>query len=158
MGGSAPVVRENSGSRFFISFRLRPWETDGKPLPGGRVRQTVRPDPQAHQQLANDGHFPKGANGKYALVPTIKGYIRFLKTRHGEGNDLSDGVSLRREKALLVREQRLSAQRANQTRMGIKDKAGGNRSTRFGPVLVTRRVHKLVDLHPRLVCGHNTAT
>ncbi|SMF95237.1 hypothetical protein SAMN02949497_2590 [Methylomagnum ishizawai] len=106
MGGSASVVRENSGSRFFISFRLRPWETDGKPLPGGRVRQTVRPDPQAHQQLANDGHFPKGANGKYALVPTIKGYIRFLKTRHGEGNDwcfATPGESLARPRATTVR-------------------------------------------------------
>lgn len=37
--------------------------------------------PRRVQQLANDGVFPKGERGKYELVPTVQGYIKFLKDR-----------------------------------------------------------------------------
>lgn len=77
--------------------------------------------PRRIQQLAEAGHFPKGKEGKYALVPTIKGYIRFLKTsKRGDVEDDDDvnGISYRREKALLTRAQRQAAERENELAEG----------------------------------------
>ena len=35
------------------------------------------------QQLTKDGVIPKSSRGKYELVPTVKGYINYLKGKSG---------------------------------------------------------------------------
>lgn len=37
--------------------------------------------PRRVQQLASEGHIPKAERGRYELVPSVKGYIRYLKDR-----------------------------------------------------------------------------
>jgi phage terminase Nu1 subunit (DNA packaging protein) len=72
-------------------------------------------------QLAEDGYLPKAVKNRYVLVPTVQGYIRYLKASlrrggvesesGGEGDD--ESLDLTREKALLTREQRIAAARNN---------------------------------------------
>lgn len=46
--------------------------------------------PRRIQQLANEGVIPKGARGKYHLVGSIRGYIKYLQERV-EGRNADDG-------------------------------------------------------------------
>jgi phage terminase Nu1 subunit (DNA packaging protein) len=52
-------------------------------------------------RLANKGVIPKSIDGKYDLVPSVRGYIESLRARTD-----SASVSLTKEKTLLVKRQR----------------------------------------------------
>lgn len=85
--------------------------------PAEMMARLLEVTPRRLNQLANEGRIPRPNNGRYPLVGTVQGYIRFLKSsrRYGDGTDeiTEEGVSFRTERALLVRAQRIAAEREN---------------------------------------------
>jgi len=67
------------------------------------------------QQLAAEGHIPKGERGQYELVPVVQGYIKYLRDRaiNGDvGEDGDDRARLMKAKADIAQfeAERLSGQ------------------------------------------------
>lgn len=61
------------------------------------------------RQLAGQGIIPAPLKGKYELAGSVRGYVRYLESLRED-----ECPSLRRERALLTREQRLAAERKNE--------------------------------------------
>lgn len=57
-------------------------------------------------QMGREGIIPRFEGGKYKLVPSVQGYIRFLK----KDNEDEDLISLSKEKARLTKAQREKAE------------------------------------------------
>lgn len=55
------------------------------------------------QQLAKEGIIPKTEKGRYALIPAVQGYIRFLQERSMSANSVPEDY--RTEKARLTKAQ-----------------------------------------------------
>lgn len=73
--------------------------------------------PRRLQQLAKDGFIPKNRRGKYPLVGSVQGYIRYLRanrTNSTKTNNNKEYIDQNKERALLNREIRISKEMENQ--------------------------------------------
>lgn len=62
------------------------------------------------RQLAQQGIISGSVGGKYELIGSIQGYVRYLSASRHE----DEGATYYRERALLVRAQRIAAERENE--------------------------------------------
>jgi phage terminase Nu1 subunit (DNA packaging protein) len=62
---------------------------------------------QRISQLADAGVVSRAEHGRYLLAPSIAGYVEFMRKAHAESGG---GINLRRERAELVRIQKMLAQ------------------------------------------------
>src|SRR4051812_40185685 len=56
------------------------------------------------QQLSAQGYIPRAAHGKYDLVPSIRGYIRYLREAGVGSGEVSDAVAFTKHRARLIKE------------------------------------------------------
>ncbi len=61
------------------------------------------------QQLAKEGVIPKSSKGKYELVPSVKGYINYLKAKSFGTNDIvSSDIAIDRGRLLKMQADKLA--------------------------------------------------
>lgn len=56
-------------------------DTDEKTHPVHTIASLLLLDVRRIQQLAKEGHIPRAARGRYPLVGSVQGYIRYLRSR-----------------------------------------------------------------------------
>lgn len=72
------------------------------------------------QQLAKEGIIPKGAKGKYELVGSVRGYVKYLHDRALGRSDATytDPTDIRIERKRLIKAQAERAEQENQKQRG----------------------------------------
>lgn len=91
--------------------------------------------PRRLQQLANDGWFDRPAHGRYHLVKTVQGYVRYLKDGTRDQNRGN-------EQARLARAQAIKVEMQNFERMGELNVRAQTEETEQGLVILIKSLHE----------------
>lgn len=71
--------------------------------PVGTIAKLLRMTDRRVQQLAKEGVIPKAERGRYDLVPSVQGYIKYLQERAVDAGGSDGAINYQNEKARRMR-------------------------------------------------------